>query len=109
MFKDIFIAKGERMTDKDGKTICFAARDIMWIDDDFGTDAFEGWTIAPTDDPPFMYETGLGAPAFYVDGASRFFDRSLAEDNEARRKLGKPEIKPYVPSFGISLDRADCF
>ena len=109
MFKDIFIAKGERMTDKDGNTICFAARDIMWIDDDFGVDAFDRWAIEPTEDAPFVYDTGLGAPAFWVDGVSRFFDRSIAEDNEARRKLGKPQLATYTPSFGICIDRADRF
>lgn len=101
MFKDIFIAKGERMTNKNGVTICFAARDIMWIDDNFGHDAFEGWTIEPSDDPPFEYDTGLGAPAFWVDGESRFFDRSIAEENEARRKLGYPEIT--FPAFTMGV------
>jgi hypothetical protein len=100
-FRDIFIARGERLTDRGGATICYAARDILWSDSehDLRPDDFERWSISPDGEWPFVYDTGLGAPAFWVDGESRFFDRSCAEEDAARAKLGLPPLPTVSQSF----------
>jgi hypothetical protein len=75
--RDIFIAKGEHMTDRDGNTICFAARDIMLFDDGFCSNDFEDWAGTSRAIP--FERAGNGIPAVWVDGQRRVFDGILRD------------------------------